>query len=164
MTTDPRGYICSPSALRRHSGANVGYGPDAERFRYKSLAVSGKSLDARPKSEQSLPFKGWKNSWAEKGLHFDMVMALNDLLWEPDEGWREQAACGGADAAIFFPAGEDEALVGAARAICARCPVSDECLRYALATNQTEGIWGGMTGSERRRLRRRIRDRQRRAS
>jgi hypothetical protein len=40
----------------------------------------------------------------------------------------------------------------------------DECLRYALATNQTEGVWGGMTGSERRRLRRRIRDRKRRAS
>ena len=93
-----------------------------------------------------------------------MVMALNDLLWEPDEGWREQAACGGADADVFFPAGEDEALVAPAREICAACPVMDECLRYALSTNQTEGVWGGMTGSERRRLRRRIRDRESRAS
>ena len=65
---------------------------------------------------------------------------------------------------MFFPAGEDEILVALARAICEACPVMDECLRYALATNQTEGVWGGMTGSERRRLRRRIRDRQRRAS
>lgn len=93
-----------------------------------------------------------------------MVMALNDLLWEPDEGWREQAACRGADAEIFFPPGEEESLVAPAKAICESCPVTDECLRYALATNQTEGIWGGMTGSERRRLRRRIRDRERRAS
>lgn len=91
-------------------------------------------------------------------------MALDDLLWEPGEGWREQAACQGADAAVFFPPGEEESLTEPAREVCAGCPVMDECLRYALATNQTEGIWGGMTGSERRRLRRRIRDRQRRAS
>ena len=93
-----------------------------------------------------------------------MVMALNDLLWEPDEDWREQAACSGADPEVFFSAGEDEMLVAQAREVCGACPVMDDCLRYALATNQTEGIWGGMTGSERRRLRRCIRDRQRRAS
>jgi len=93
-----------------------------------------------------------------------MVMALNDLLCEPDEGWREQAACGGADTDLFFPAGEEDALVAEAREICESCPVKDECLRYALATNQTEGVWGGMTGSERRSLWRRIRDRERRAS
>ena len=94
----------------------------------------------------------------------DMVMALNDLLWEPDSDWRKQVACGGADTNLFFPADEDELLVTVAREICASCPVLGECLRYALATNQTEGFWGGMTGPKRRRLRRRIRDRQRRAS
>jgi hypothetical protein len=40
--------------------------------------------------------------------------------------------------------------------------VREACLQYALATNQSDGIWGGMDSQERRRLRRRIRDRERR--
>ena len=31
--------------------------------------------------------------------------------------------------------------------------VSDECLEFALATNQEAGIWGGSTEEERRKLR-----------
>lgn len=93
-----------------------------------------------------------------------MVMALDDLMWEPNEAWRDDAACGGVESRLFFPGGEDESLVGEAKAVCAVCPVVDDCLQYALATNQSEGVWGGMSGAERRRLRRRLRDRQRRAS
>lgn len=93
-----------------------------------------------------------------------MVFALNDLLFEPEDSWREQAACSGSDNELFFPVGEDEEVVAPAKAICAACPVKEDCLQYALATNQTEGVWGGMSAPERRRLRRRIRDRQRRAS
>ncbi len=93
-----------------------------------------------------------------------MVLALSDFMFEPDEDWRESAACAGTDDAFFFPAGEEDSLVEQAKAICAACPVADACLQYALSTNQTEGVWGGMTGSERRRLRRRLRDRERRAS
>ena len=93
-----------------------------------------------------------------------MVMALDDLMWEPTEGWRDEAACGGVESALFVPAGEEESLTAAAKSICAACPVVEECLQYAIATNQSEGVWGGMTGAERRRLRRRLRDRERRAS
>lgn len=93
-----------------------------------------------------------------------MVMALSDLMWEPEEDWREDAACTGSDADLFFPIGEDEEAATAAKAVCEVCPVREACLGYALSTNQTEGIWGGLTGPERRRLRRRIRERQRRAS
>lgn len=93
-----------------------------------------------------------------------MVMALSDLMWEPDEGWRNDAACSGADADLFFPIGEDDEAAAAAKDVCAQCPVREACLGYALTTNQTEGVWGGMTGPERRRLRRRIRERERRAS
>ena len=91
-----------------------------------------------------------------------MVMALTDVMWEPEETWREDAACSGSDTDLFFPTGEDEALAAPAKAICAACPVQAQCLQYAIATNQTEGVWGGLTGPERRRLRRRIRDRERR--
>ena len=40
-----------------------------------------------------------------------------------------------------------------ARRICAACAVNDECLEFALATNQEAGIWGGTTEEERRKLR-----------
>ena len=93
-----------------------------------------------------------------------MVMPLSDLLWEPDEGWRDDAACAGSGTDLFFPISEEDPQVEVAKEVCAECPVKDECLAYALSTNQTEGVWGGLTGTERRRLRRRIRDRQRRAS
>lgn len=93
-----------------------------------------------------------------------MVLALNDFLFEPEEDWRNQAACSGSNNDLFFPVGDDEEVVAPAKAICAVCPVRDECLQYAIATNQTEGVWGGLSAPERRRLRRRIRDRQRRAS
>jgi WhiB family redox-sensing transcriptional regulator len=66
--------------------------------------------------------------------------------------WRHQAACRGADTDLFFP--ESEAGAGPALAICAACPVRDECLEFALTTNQPDGVWGGATESQRRRLRR----------
>ncbi len=90
------------------------------------------------------------------------MLALNDLLWESGETWRGEAACAEVPSEVFFPAGEEPEAAAAAKAVCARCPVSEECLRFALATNQTEGVWGGLDANERRRLRRRIRDRRRR--
>jgi WhiB family transcriptional regulator, redox-sensing transcriptional regulator len=34
------------------------------------------------------------------------------------------------------------------------CPVIDDCLEYALETNQRSGIWGGTSERERKSLRR----------
>ncbi len=42
----------------------------------------------------------------------------------------------------------------AAKSVCRRCLVRDDCLRYALDNDPLSGIWGGLTPSERRRLRR----------
>ena len=90
------------------------------------------------------------------------MLALDDLLWYPGEGWREQAACATVEHDVFFPPGHEPADALEAKAVCAICPVRDECLEYALATNQSEGVWGGLDAPERRRMRRRIRDRARR--
>ena len=90
------------------------------------------------------------------------MLALNDPMWEPDEAWRREAACVGAPNELFFPAGEDPQLATAAKEICSSCNVQEDCLQYALSTNQTEGVWGGLDANERRRMRRRIRDRARR--
>ena len=37
-----------------------------------------------------------------------------------------------------------------AKAICAQCSVSDECLDYALRIREPHGIWGGLNEVERR--------------
>ncbi len=42
-----------------------------------------------------------------------------------------------------------------AKAICAGCVVKDACLEFGL--HQPDGIWGGTTPGERRRIRRRRR-------
>ena len=47
--------------------------------------------------------------------------------------------------------------VAAARAVCAICPVSGECLEYAMGNNEQHGIWGGTTGRQRRRIKARRR-------
>ena len=67
-------------------------------------------------------------------------------------------ACRGVDTNIFFPSRYDD-NGQAAKAICARCPVIDECLAYALSLpfEPLDGIWGGLSKNERRQLKRRRR-------
>lgn len=64
--------------------------------------------------------------------------------------WRKRAACQGVDPEIFYPVTDEEA--GAAKAICATCPVREACLEHALSAREREGIWGGATERERRRI------------
>ncbi|PZH08479.1 transcriptional regulator [Streptomyces sp. NTH33] len=66
--------------------------------------------------------------------------------------WLRSAACVGEDPELFFPVGTTgPALrdVEGAKRICARCPVTTECLSFALSSGQTSGVWGG-TGEEER--------------
>lgn len=75
------------------------------------------------------------------------------------EHWTDWAACrrSGVDPEIFFPVSEaGPALnqVAEAKAICARCPVTSECLAWALRAGEPVGVWGGTTPEERRYLRR----------
>ncbi|MEU5091763.1 WhiB family transcriptional regulator [Streptomyces sp. NPDC021356] len=74
------------------------------------------------------------------------------------ENWREHAACRHEDPDLFFPIGTTgPALVQTeqAKAVCHRCPVREQCLEWALETEQTLGVWGGTSENERRGLRRR---------
>ncbi|MFD2759147.1 WhiB family transcriptional regulator [Gulosibacter faecalis] len=80
--------------------------------------------------------------------------------------WRDRAACLHADPELFFPVGNTGPAIeqiDAAKAICGRCPVTEQCLQYALDTNQDSGVWGGLSEDERRALKRRA-ARARRAS
>lgn len=82
--------------------------------------------------------------------------------------WRDLAACNGHDPNLFFPAGETGPAVEQirhAKAICASCEVQDDCLDYAIETNQMSGVWGGLTEDERRPVRRRwLAERRRRST
>ena len=74
--------------------------------------------------------------------------------------WRDQARCRGIDPQIFHPAEDDEVGATAAKDICAVCPVVEPCLEFAISTREKDGVWGGLTARERRRL---IRQRRRSA-
>lgn len=72
--------------------------------------------------------------------------------------WSEKAACRGLDPQVFYPDPDDEALE--AKAVCDQCTVREACLEHALSYREKEGIWGGATEKERRRI---IRQRRRSA-
>ena len=66
--------------------------------------------------------------------------------------WRDQARCRGMDPQVFHPADEDELGAARAKAICESCPVLELCLELAITTKEKDGVWGGRTALERRRL------------
>ena len=67
--------------------------------------------------------------------------------------WYDDASCREVGTEIFFPVSEAQAAD--AKAVCAQCPVREECLEYALAARPGDGVWGGLTATERHRLIRR---------
>lgn len=75
------------------------------------------------------------------------------------DGWAKRAACLGTDPEVFHPtvSRDGQNCYEPARAICAGCSVTEECLAFALTTQARGfeyGMWGGMTPEERRDLRR----------
>jgi len=72
---------------------------------------------------------------------------------ERSVAWRDAAACREEDPDLFFPVssqGPGRLQEQRAKEVCARCPVSRECLAWALAHEQVAGVWGGLTEEERR--------------
>lgn len=76
----------------------------------------------------------------------------------PALDWQRRAACRGLDPRIFYPANDDEAVV--AQAVCEDCEVRLACLEWALGRREKDGVWGGATERDRRRI---IRQRRRAA-
>lgn len=95
-----------------------------------------------------------------------MTYGPTRLATELVANWRVRAACAGYPNTLFFPASEnpDHEVLEKAKAICATCRVIEDCLEYALETNQRSGIWGGTSEKERKSLRRKwLADRRRTA-
>lgn len=74
--------------------------------------------------------------------------------------WQERGACAAPDVPVewFWPEAVEGRLPGTAydkgKAVCAGCPVREECLAYALERRMVDGLWGGMTPGMRKKLRR----------
>jgi WhiB family transcriptional regulator, redox-sensing transcriptional regulator len=75
-----------------------------------------------------------------------------------NQQWRSKAACQGLDPEIFYPLDEED--TDEATAVCATCQVREACLEHALGYREKEGVWGGASERERRRI---IRQRRRTA-
>ena len=85
------------------------------------------------------------------------ILASSLTLAHADYSWRSNSLCRDTDPDLFFPIGTTgHALTQIERAkeVCGECPVSLECLEFALETNQDSGIWGGTSEEERRTIRR----------
>ncbi|WP_217145899.1 WhiB family transcriptional regulator [Streptomyces sp. AC627_RSS907] len=66
--------------------------------------------------------------------------------------WLRRAACVDEDPELFFPVGTAGPALrdaAAAKRVCARCPVTTQCLALALDSGQTSGVWGGTCEEER---------------
>lgn len=67
-----------------------------------------------------------------------------------DQPWRKHGECNGLDPDLFYPATEEDAEE--AKEICNRCSVRESCLEFALARREKDGVWGGATERDRRRI------------
>lgn len=77
-----------------------------------------------------------------------------------NQPWRAKAACRGLEPTIFYPDPDVEEDALPAKEVCAECQVREACLEYALGFREKDGVWGGCTERERRRI---IRQRRRSA-
>jgi len=79
---------------------------------------------------------------------------MKDFVHLRDERaeWMRDAACRDVTDVDFFP--ESMTTVAAARAVsvCNRCPVQEQCARYAMVNEIEYGIWGGLSPRARREI------------
>lgn len=71
-----------------------------------------------------------------------------------DYDWRDDAACREVDPELFFPTATDSSRATKAKSICDVCRVATQCLEYAVANPELEGVWGGTSFRERQAIRR----------
>ena len=78
---------------------------------------------------------------------------MADVFLDKHEPWRAQAACRGDDRPVWlwFTARGDNPTQDKARRICRSCPVTQECLEYAVSRGERVGMWGGKSANSHRR-------------
>lgn len=105
--------------------------------------MTAKVITLRPRAER---LRG-------EGGRTGRPVTVQALVLERDEdaSWKANAACHGMTD-VFFPSRGES--IAEAREICRRCPVTRECLDYAMRHNEKFGVWSGTSERQRRRMRR----------
>lgn len=67
-----------------------------------------------------------------------------------DTTWMARGNCTQQAPSTFFPS--DGVGVEIAKRLCEGCPVTEQCLEYALVNRIDHGVWGGTSERERRRI------------
>ncbi|MEA2023414.1 MAG: WhiB family transcriptional regulator [Actinomycetota bacterium] len=83
---------------------------------------------------------------------------MNDTMDSPaleapildERPWAVFSACREADPSIFFAVTRDDER--AALVVCSSCSVQEQCLEFALETNERFGVWGGTTERQRKKM------------
>jgi WhiB family transcriptional regulator, redox-sensing transcriptional regulator len=110
--------------------------------------------------EESVPVLSM-GSFAAHGSQYSGVRKSGLKGWGMFNAWEEQAACQNTSLELWFgeerPFGVRKAYrtkqqTEKAKAICARCPVLDDCRRWAMESGIPYGIVGAMTEVERQQL------------
>lgn len=68
--------------------------------------------------------------------------------------WQYEGSCAGLESARFFSPDRERGSRRSnreeqAKAVCATCPVIEQCREHALSAQEPYGVWGGMTEHER---------------
>ncbi len=85
--------------------------------------------------------------------------AVESMTDKPDasgDDWRAAALCQKLDPELFDDTYRNNPQIEMAKIACGVCLVSDQCLNYALKSNENALIYGGLTSKERRALRRKM--------
>lgn len=72
---------------------------------------------------------------------------MSDWIAHP---WMDKARCAQIGGDDWFPEFGDKAHTP--KTICQTCPVKTQCLNYALKHRINDGIWGGLSERQRRRI------------
>lgn len=81
-----------------------------------------------------------------------MIRQYPSTTEDRPENWRDDALCAQISPEPWFPPKGSQALD--AKAVCATCPVQEQCLEFALNDPTIHvGIWAGRTPRELKRLR-----------
>jgi len=80
-----------------------------------------------------------------------VIPALSSASLIIPEPWVQKGLCTETDPEMFFP--EKGGSTRQAKSICGGCDVREQCLEYAMRTDERFGIWGGLSERERRQLR-----------
>ncbi len=70
----------------------------------------------------------------------------------PEERWRwmDSGLCAQTDPELFFP--DKGGSTKTSKGLCRKCPVIDPCLDFAMADENTLGVWGGTSTRDRMRM------------